>query len=504
MSQTPNCCVQWQRIWIIGAAIVLVVISGRSVVGENKASALSATEEAVRGGHFADALRLTDMGLKKTPQDYKLWTLRGIAFAGSGNEKDALVAYQHAISLSPNFIPALQAASQAAFVSGSRDAAPLLKRLLALTPTDATANAMLAVTEARSGNCQEAVRFFERAQVGLAGQAVAMTEYGVCLATLGRYEDALTEFRTVKEQYPDEPTAIYNLALDEWKAGHEDDAIQVLKPSIDSSTAGPELLALAADIYEDQGDTPTAVELLRKSILQNPTNLDAYLAFSTLSVQHTSEKVGIDMLSAGIERMPNEARLYLERGILYARLGNYEQATNNFDTARRLDPKLSMIGTAEGLLQEQEQHTTQALAIYSEEVIQNPSNSLSQFLLAEALSNEANDKDKSRDQRAIEAANRAVTLDPTFVAAHDLLGRLYLRTGKISLAIEHSRAALEIDASDGAAIYNLIQALREAHQTKEIPALAKRLGDLEAGSLRGRRGFRLEESPPASPSASPN
>jgi cytochrome c-type biogenesis protein CcmH/NrfG len=163
-----------------------------------------------------------------------------------------------------------------------------------------------------------------------------------------------------------------------------------------------------------------------------------------------------------------------------------------------------MIGTAEGLLQDQEHNTTRALSIYSEEVKRNPSNALSQLLLAEALSNEKHEGDKSVDQRAIEVANRAVKLDPTFVAAHDLLARLYLRAGKTSLAIQHSRVALEVDASDKAAIYNLIQALREAHRTKEIPALAKRLGELEAGSLRGRKDFRLEESSRVSPLGGPN
>ena len=493
-----------QRRWIICSAIVLVLISWRAAFGQDKTGVFSATEEALRSGRFADALRLSQIGLQKTPQNYRLWTLRGMAFAGSGDQKEALAAYERALKLAPKFVPALQGASQSEFFMRGRDAAYFLRRLLALTPADAPANAMLAVTEARSSDCSDAVGHFQRAQAVLAGQVVALTEYGVCLATLGRFDEAIAEFRAVKELYPEEPTAIYNLALDEWKGGREADALQALKPAIESATAPSELLDLAADIYEAQGDTPHAAEMLQKAILQDPKNVDAYLSFSTLALRHTSESVGIDMLSAGLQQLPNESTLYLERGILYARLGNYEKATDDFDRAHQLDPKLSMIGTAEGLLQAQEHNTDRALSIYSEQVNRDPGNALSQFLLAEALSNETNENNRSTDQRAIEAAARAVKLDPQFVAAHDLLARLYLRAGKTSLAIEHSRAALDLDASDGAAIYNLIQALKESHRTQEIPPLAKRLSDLEAQSLRGQRGFRLEETSPVAPQGGPN
>jgi len=90
---------------------------------------------------------------------------------------------------------------------------------------------------------------------------------------------------------------------------------------IGAGEAHDDALLLAADIYESTGDSQHAVELLRKGILANPKNADAYLDFAALSYDHSSIQVGIDILNLGLTQLPREARLYLVRGILYVQLG---------------------------------------------------------------------------------------------------------------------------------------------------------------------------------------
>ncbi len=50
-----------------------------------------------------------------TPEDKRLWTLRGMALSGSGSTAEALSSFKHALSLDPHYLPALEGAAQAAF-----------------------------------------------------------------------------------------------------------------------------------------------------------------------------------------------------------------------------------------------------------------------------------------------------------------------------------------------------------------------------------------------------
>ena len=96
-------------------------------------------------------------------------------------------------------------------------------------------------------------------------------------------------------------------------------------------------------------------------------------------------------------------------------------------------------------------------------------------------------------------------LKPGFVDARDLLASMYMRSGQYKLAIEQSRLALQYAPSDRTAIYHLIISLRnsgESQRTDEMPALVKRLGDLQRDSLKQdteRKRYKLVEQQAAPP-----
>ena len=76
---------------------------------------------------------------------------------------------------------------------------------------------------------------------------------------------------------------------------------------------------------------------------------------------------------------------------------------------------------------------------------------------------------------------------------------MYLEYGQIELAIEQSRAALEIDPDDQQAVYHLILALRKTDQKGQIPPLLKRLveirANVKADQQTNRNRYRLSETP---------
>ena len=225
-------------------------------------------------------------------------------------------------------------------------------------------------------------------------------------------------------------------------------------------------------------DTQHAIDLLRRAILSDPKNVDAYLDFANLSYDHASMQIGIDILNAGIGQLPNEARLYLVRGILYTQLGKFDEAEEDFGTANRLDPGLSVLGAVQGLAESQQHKSIEALAAFRAAARAQPTDALTQYLLAEALSQESPREGNSDDAEEVAAAKRACDLDPSMVAAHDLLATIYLRDGQTSLAIEQSNAALAVDPKDQQAIFHLVLGLRRTGQKDQISALLKQLAAL--------------------------
>ena len=418
-------------------------------------------ENAVRSGNYNRAIQLSHGALEQSPRDYRLWTLRAMAFEGVKKPALALADYKHAIRLRLDYIPALEGAAQIEYMENRSTAKPLLEKLLGLDPANPTVHAMLAVIDARTRDCPEAVGHFRKASSVITLQTSALTLYASCLVSMDKFEDAIPVLQNIVTLDPNITVARYNLALAQWNAGHPDAAFKTLEPMIQSGVTDEDILTLAADIEESAHNTSRAVELLRNAILANPREVEAYLHFATLSSSHRSYKVGIDILSAGLTQMPNEARLYLARGILYAELGSSPEAMDNFASADRCDPSLSFLGTAEGVAETQIYKFTDAIAKFRAQVKKNPNDALSQYLLAEALSHERKPDNSSESQQAIEAAKHALKSDPQLIGARNLLAGLYLQSGKTDAAIEQCEIALKTRPDDQGALYHLILALRK-------------------------------------------
>jgi tetratricopeptide (TPR) repeat protein len=459
-------------------------------------TAIGAITEALRSRDFNRAEELSKGAVAAHPNDCRFWTLRGMSAEGLGNRSLALSYYQHALKFAPNYLPALEGAAQSAFRLGDPSARRVIEKILAQRPDEPASHAMLAVLDFRDHDCKGAVAHFEKAGPVMNGQFGPLTEYGSCLSLLNRPDDAIRTLSDALAVNPGSADARYNLALAQWNAQRADEALKTLEPLPADASANADALAFAADIQESKENTAQAVELLRRAILTNPKGVDAYLQFAMLSYDHASPNVGIDILNAGLTQLPNEPKLYLVRGVLLTQLGEFGKASDDFETANRLDPRLHFLRAAEGIVQSQQHDPPKALASFRAAVKQHPEEAYGHYLLAEALQGESKPEGSPEFNEMLREANRALQLEPRMVPAHDLLGAVYIESGQTQKAIEHCRAALAIDPDDQQAVYHLILALRKIGQKDALPALVKKLMQLQRGSKSGEppaKKFRLYE-----------
>jgi tetratricopeptide (TPR) repeat protein len=335
---------------------------------------------------------------------------------------------------------------------------------------------MLAVLSYNNGDCASAVEHFAQSRSLLDSQPGAMQDYGICLLKLKHTDQAIEVFQQILLVHPDDTRARRGLAAVQLDAGKASDALATLQPVL---TSAPDVgtMQLAAAAYEAIGDTPNAVKFLRDAIVKDPRKIALYVDFANLAMNHQSFQAGVEMMNAGLKLQPQAAPLYLSRGVLYVQLASYEQAEADFAKAEELDPKESISAAAQGLVAEEKNQNDpdKALATVHAKLKKTPGDAFLWYLQAAILSQKAPQPGSAEFQQGLSSAIRAVSLQPSLVAAHNVLAKFYMESGKNALAIKECRLALERNENDQTALYHLVLALRKTKDQKEIPDLLKRL-----------------------------
>ncbi len=492
---------------IAGAFLVLPVAAGAAGQGAG-AGAAHAIEAALRNQQYTQALELAQKQLRQTPHEARILTLEGIAYSAMGRNREALAAFRGALATEPDSLAALEGAAQLEFNSGEEGAEALLRHIVRLRPEEPTSHAMLAAIAYRRNDCKEAVKEFEKAGGEIEKESTASTEFGACLLDEERAGEAVAVLQRALAARPDDSHLRYNLGVAQVVAHLNKEAIDTFKPLLEENRPDPDVLDEAAAAYEETGDTPEAVRLLRMALIANPNELKYYMDFAALALKHSSWEVGLDIVNIGLKQLPDSAPLYVARGILNVQLSQFSQAQADFETANRLDPKQTSGAIGAGMAQMQQHNPEQALATVEAQLKSNPRDSFLLFIKASALLQSGPEPGNPRFTQAMDAALKSIAANPSFILARDLLAGMYLEAGDYARTEEQCRLALEQNPSDEKAIFHLIQALRKPGRDthNEIPELSKRMAQLLAETRKTEgveNKFRLyEPQPPGADGAS--
>jgi len=487
---------------IAGFALALAL----SPQAQKTSASVSSIESMIRLQQYDQALTALKAALRENPGDFRLWTLQGVCLGLQGNDSAALSAFDHAIRIAPGYVPALRGEIEVLYKTGDKRAIPLLERLLKSDPGDLTGHEMLATLEQRAGDCRAAVSQFQASQDAIANHPASLEAYGYCLFKLGSTAEAIPVFRQLIPLLPGRSYPSYDLAMLLVSAHQNAEAIKLLEPFLTPDQADADILSLASQAYEATGNTPRAVALQRQAIVLAPTDPSNYVQFAVLCMTHDSFQVGIDMLNAGIDRIPDNSSLYLSRGVLYAQVAQYDKAEADFNLAEKLDATESIGAYAGDLTILQKNDPNAALERVRAQLRDHPDNPLFRLLLAQLIMNSTPDPESSEFREAMRDAQAAARTKPDLVEAHNQLASMYMTLKQYDRAISECRTALQYDPSDETAMYHLIISMRHSGHQDDLPPLVKRLSEMHQESLQretDRKRYRLVEegSPAAKPDA---
>ena len=450
-------------------------------------------------GNAVEADRQCDLALRRFPRSAPLWTLKGIASDSLKKPEQALKAYYTALSVDPEYLSALEGAAQDEFRKRSQKAVPLLEHAQKLHPTDMTIPAMLGSLAYLRGDCRKAVAYLERTGPITEWSTGTLQEYGACLVRIEDLKPAVQVFSELLEREPGNERARYNLAAVQFEAGHYSAVQDILAPLIQRDVPDPDSLSLAAEACESLFDTPQAVDLLRRGIAVYPQSPQFYVAFADLSLTHHSFQVGIDLVNAGIARLPDEASLRLARGILYLEMSEYEKSEADFDLAETLDPALPLGSAARALAKLDRHQSAEAERLARAQLANHPDDPDLNYVLAESIRNQGPPPGSKELKEAELAAEKATRLQPKFAGARLVLSRLYMESGRFDDAVAQAEEAVKLAPEDVTVMYNLILATKRSGRTDRLPGLVKKLEEVRQVSKQKReqlRRYGLSEKQP--------
>ena len=487
----------WAR--VVAGLLCLGMVAGAGAAVP-QGDALSTATGLLRAGKYDDAIAELQRALRTHAGDARLMTVEAMAYSMKGDDAEALRVLDRALRADPKLIAAWRVKAQIEVREHQPEAIPVLETILRLDPGDATAGEMLAVEQARTGACDAAIERFGQMGAAIDGHGESLLGYGSCLFRRGKNAEAAAAFGKLVELDPKSANARYDLALAQVRAGDNKGALVTLTPVLGEGADG-DSLSLAAEAAEATGDTPRAVALLRQAIVLAPTVPDSYVRFAELCMEHESYEAGVEMVSAGLARLPRDPALYLARGMLYGGEADYGKAEADFHAAESFDPKHGTGAYGVGLVQAQGNHTEDALKTVREALRAHPEDGQLNLLLGRLLIEGGALPGTPEFGEALKAAETAVRLRPELTAAHNLLSKAYMMEGETARSIAECKASLKLDPEDMVAMYRLMLESRKAGDTVAVEDLTRKVAE---GHRKAREGetdrlrYRIVGAPPES------
>jgi Flp pilus assembly protein TadD/mono/diheme cytochrome c family protein len=237
---------------------------------------------------------------------------------------------------------------------------------------------------------------------------VPLYNLGSALATEGRYQDAVTEFRRALVMHPADDRLLNELGV----------------------------------VLEKSGDWRQAEQIYREDITTHSAACDARFDLGRSELKHEEAGDAEKQFRTMLERCPMDAGVHSGLGVALAKEGQQDAAVAEFRAALQADPQdftaLSNLG--EWALQANQ--TQQAVELLEAAAQQRPNDADAQEQLADAYAS------SGRLDDAVLQLRKAVALAPQDPGLHTLLSQALAGTGQLEQAVAEEKTALHLRADD--------------------------------------------------------
>ena len=407
-------------------AVLEAVTSGPMATGAKIRRAAIALEI----GSPADARQLIDGVLKKRPTADAL-AVNAQLLQREGKADEALSAARAAIDLDPTL-------AMAHYIAGSieldrrnfESAERSFREVLRQNKLTGAATLQLAKARLATGHAADAIELAEQAD----GQRGARLTLARALVADGQIARAREELAQLDAAVPPSPEPAVLLGAIDLAAGNVPAARMHATRALSIAPNSADALALAARAAIATGDTSAAEQYLERAIASEPGAFESHALLADLYASRRDFDRARTTLEAFASRQPGAAAPQTALGIVLEAAGRDDDARGRYEQALTIDP-------------------TDPIA----------SNNLARLYAA----------DDGKIERAIELARTAVARLPEEADAHDTLGWVAYRAGRLSLAASELERATALDPADATYKHHLTEVRQAIAEEARLAAEAR-------------------------------
>jgi tetratricopeptide (TPR) repeat protein len=443
---------------------------------------------------------------REVPRSPLGFTGEGITLALLHREAEAISALQKAIGIDPQCWIARRELGMIEWQLGDKgEAAAQLTTVAQAVPDDAGISAVLAEYSFSKGQYAQAANRFGAAPAQVAASprlalmnAEALIRSGRAnrgiaqlrrisvspnlsaqdhfriawlLGEAGDYAAAIAAFRELPKNLPDPLGRDYGLALAYYEDGQYDACVHLLDSLPNAEAQHAEIFSLRGAAAEAAGHPDAAWQAFRAGIAVFPQEADNYLNAATIAVQQPDYTNALQVLAAGLQRIPGDYRLWQTRGVVYTLTGNFLKAETDYRMALILASKEPSPWVALGICYMDQNKNQLAAQTFRQAIASGLSDVRLNYYLTDALFRDGITAGSAAWQQAMDLADSSIRLDPNFPFSFYQRSRLWIMKGDTARAIADLERAHQLDPESSSITYQLALAERNTGNRAEASAL---------------------------------
>lgn len=382
--------------------------------------------------------------------DLQALGLRGDAYLSLGKNNDALRSYEEALKLDSNAPAALAGRARLHAMQGNSAAAQTdLDKALASDGKNVDVWLLKGQLLQVEGKLQEALSAYSRViDIDPNSTEGKMRRANVEIA-LEKYDDAQKDIDAIFKQAQNSLVAYHSQALLYHKQGKQKEALETVQQVLRAAPDHPPSLLLAGVVQKELGAFQQAEDYLQRYLEKDPRNLLVQKQFASVLLRNGELQRAAAVVETGLKSAPNDVQLLALAGDIKMQEKSYSSAASYFEKAARAAPDAAKIQTALGM-SKMAQGDNAAAMDSLEKALQLDDKSIDTGLLL------VNSKITAKQYDAALALLRKLERDhPANAAVPNLAGVVHLRRNDEKMARTSFEKALSLQPSFIAAAANL-------------------------------------------------
>ena len=245
--------------------------------------------------------------------------------------------------LMANKAGSLQVRVDSMLASGKqREAAQLLRRMVAIHPWNPEANFLLGKVLFRTGRLEVAMVPLRTASANPRFAPQATRILGIDLYELGRFREAIAELEKASQFYPDSPETLYYLISACRRAGQTAQGTKALERLLRVGPSSAYTYKLMGEAYDNEEDWERATQALQLAIAKAPHLPELHFELGMVYWQRLDYKQAVSEFWSeinGVKWGPSVTRAWFYLGDIAMKRFQYQVAVDYFSHSLRLDAR---------------------------------------------------------------------------------------------------------------------------------------------------------------------